>query len=88
MEEQIQTEELVTVTKKKSNGQIFKEKNGYSKTRKRLLNKYGPGITIEDLKAATKARKKVVRAIQKDKHSVAKVNRGSKSSKGTKSKGK
>lgn len=65
---------------KKSNGQIFKEKNGYSKSLKRALKRNG--FTYDQLdsyKAVRKAIKKSVRAIQKKKHETKKALRGSRS---------
>lgn len=77
MEELKQDEvDIILAGPKKSNGQIFKEKNGYTKTLKRLMNKH---LTdAEGIKALRKARKKKVREHQKDKHSMKKVVRGSK----------
>lgn len=73
------TEEEVPVVPKKSKGQIFKEKHGYSKTMKRNMKKAGV-TSIEDYRKIRKERKKVQSQIAKRKHSVASAQRDSKSS--------
>lgn len=64
--------ELVKVPKK-SNGQKFKEKYGYSKTIKRLLRKHG--VSIEEYRRLVKERKKRALALKRDKHAVKSTNR-------------
>jgi hypothetical protein len=66
---------------KPSNGQLFKEKVGYSKTMKRNMAKHGVE-TPEDYRKIRKARKKRERAVQAEKHRTAKLNRGKKAASG------
>lgn len=65
---------------KKSKGQLFKEKVGYSKTMKRLMTKHGVQ-TPEEYKKIRKERKKAQRKIVAAKHAKAKA--GRKASKAT-----
>jgi hypothetical protein len=53
------------VTPKKSNGQLFKEKFGYSKTMKSLIKKNNVS-TIEEYKEIRKARKKKENKMARD----------------------
>lgn len=65
--------EVVVIKKKKSNGQIFKEKNGYSKTMKRLLNKYK--VDYNEYKKLRKARKRRALDMARDKSSLIGLSR-------------
>lgn len=62
------------VVPEKSNGQLFKEKVGYSKTMKRLMTKHGVD-TPDEYRAIRKARRKRQQKIKADKHALAKANR-------------
>lgn len=62
----------------KSKGQLFKEKVGYSKTMKRLMTKHGV-TSLEEYRAIRKRKKKAQRVVVAGKHSMAKANRGKKS---------
>lgn len=54
------------VQKKKSNGQLFKERNGYSKTMKRLMIKHD--TDLNGIRAKRKARKKAAKVASQEKH--------------------
>lgn len=71
--------EIVIKAPKKSNGQKFKEKNGYSKTMKRLLNKHK--VDYNEYKILRKARKKRQLAMARDKSSLKRALRNSKTKK-------
>lgn len=73
------------VVKKKSNGQIFKEKFGYSKTMKRLMRKHKVN-TLEEYKAIRRARKKKEDAFQKEHRSIVQAKGKPKTSTTTKKK--
>ncbi len=63
-------------SRKKTKGELFKEKNGYSKTIKRLST--DKGLTVEDYKRIRRQRKKVEKGVQAAKHDAAKSGRKSK----------
>lgn len=71
-------EEIVRIVKK-SKGQIFKEKNGYSKTLKRLLNKHK--VDYNEYKILRKERKQKQLAMARDKSSLKRALRNSKTRK-------
>jgi hypothetical protein len=60
-------EETVNKPKTKSNGQIFKETHGYSKSTKRAMAKSGIS-NFEEYKLVRKARKKSQRDVWRKKH--------------------
>lgn len=73
------------VVKKKSNGQLFKEKFGYSKTMKRLMRKHKVN-TLEEYKKIRRARKKKEDAFQKEHRSIVQAKGKPKTSTTTKKK--
>ncbi len=68
-----------SVLVKKTKGQLFKEKNGYSLTRSKLLKKHG--LTMDEYRAKLKVARKDASKLAKAKHDAAKANRGSKTTK-------
>lgn len=64
----------------KTKGQLFKEKTGFSKTRKRLMEKHGVP-TVAEYRLIVKNRKKKEKKLQKDKHLAAKLGRKPKKAK-------
>lgn len=69
----------------KSNGAIFKEKNGYSKSMKRSMQKHGSN-SLEEYRGICKERRKKQRTIEKSKRATAQANKKSKDSKTLKKK--
>jgi len=72
-------EEIIIRAVKKSRGQVFKEKNGYSKTLKRLLNKHK--VDYETYKIIRKERKQKKLAMARDKSSLKRALRNTKTRK-------
>lgn len=52
--------------KRKTNGQIFKEKHGYSKTMKRLAKKYE--VTVEEYRVSRKKKRRERAVDKKQRH--------------------
>lgn len=57
---------------KKTKGQLFREANGYSKTRKRLMSKHGVS-TIGEYRAIAKKDRDIQKSISKKKRDAAKA---------------
>lgn len=66
----------ISSVKNKSNGQLFKEKFGYSKTISRLMKKHQ--VTIEEYKEIRKERNKKRKTLQQEHHRKVKALRKSK----------
>lgn len=62
------------LVKKKSNGQLFKEKFGYSKTMRRLMTKHKVS-SVEEYRKIRRARKKKEDAFQKEHRSIVQAKR-------------
>jgi hypothetical protein len=71
---------VTPVVKKKSNGQLFKEKFGYSKTMKRLMKKHEVS-SIAEYKEIRKARKKKENKLAKDHRATVQAKRKAKGTK-------
>jgi hypothetical protein len=83
------SQEEVPVKKKKTGGQLFKEKFGYSKSMKKNMQKHGLdpmaySDSINEYRAIRKKRRKEAQALRQKKHELAKAQRGNKSSTGKK----
>lgn len=72
----VHTPEVIKLklTPKKTNGQLFKEANGYSKSMKRAMNN-NDVTTLEAYRKIRITKKKAVKKIQHDKHTLSKAKR-------------
>jgi len=62
------------LTPKKTKGQLFKERHGYSRSVARAMNRAGV-VTLEAYREVRKANKKLVKKKQRDQAALARANR-------------